>query len=116
DGRVARRGRLPVGRGRPGYPAARTVRAGNTRREQQRTSDNLRLMRLRRKGESMCRPAAAGLLLLVVALAAPCPAPGRGLESWPYKRLLRESDLVVIAYPVASADSGECRKVNMRRQ
>jgi hypothetical protein len=34
-------------------------------------------------------------------------ADARGLESWPYKRLFKEADAVVIGRPVSVADSGE---------
>jgi hypothetical protein len=32
---------------------------------------------------------------------------GRGVESWPYERLFKEAELVVIANATASADAGE---------
>jgi hypothetical protein len=46
--------------------------------------------------------------LAVVLLAAGVgPAAARLLPAWPYEKLLREADLVVLARPVSSADSGE---------
>ena len=46
---------------------------------------------------------------LAVALLATGvgPAAARLLPSWPYDKLFREADLVVLARPVSSADSGE---------
>jgi hypothetical protein len=40
------------------------------------------------------------------------PAAARLIPSWPYDKLFREADLVVLARPVSSADSGEVTKHN----
>jgi hypothetical protein len=48
-----------------------------------------------------------GLPLAVLVALMPTRAEARGLESWPYDRLTREADLVVIAQPTSVADAGE---------
>jgi hypothetical protein len=61
-----------------------------------------------KKGVAMRRVLLRGVILLAaVAGAGPAGVFARLVESWPYARLLRESQLVVIARPVATADSGD---------
>jgi hypothetical protein len=52
---------------------------------------------------------------LAIALAATStsPAAARLIPSWPYDKLFREADLVVLARPLSSVDSGETRKDNL---
>jgi hypothetical protein len=47
-----------------------------------------------------------------------CPADGaaRALENWPYDRLFKEADLVVIAEAVSVADAGETTTDNLWKQ
>ena len=52
----------------------------------------------------MARPSLLSSLRL--ALTATAPAHARRVDSWPSERLLREADLVVVARPVSSSDSG----------
>jgi hypothetical protein len=53
------------------------------------------------------------VLLAAVIAATSSPAHARGLEPWPYKRLLKEADAVVIGRPLSVADSGEVTKDNL---
>ena len=56
----------------------------------------------------MKRLAFAIVFAAVVAVAmSPCQVQARLLENWPYDRLFREADVVVIAKAVSVADSGE---------
>jgi hypothetical protein len=51
------------------------------------------------------------LAVAVVAMGVG-PAAARRIPSWPYDKLFREADLVVLARPVSSADSGEVTRDN----
>jgi hypothetical protein len=54
--------------------------------------------------------------VLIVAFAAALSsarADARGLDSWPYKRLFNEADVVVIGQAVSVADSGETTTDNL---
>ncbi len=44
-------------------------------------------------------------------LLAPVVGGARGLENWPYEKLFKEAELVVIAEATASSDSGEVVKL-----
>jgi hypothetical protein len=55
----------------------------------------------------MSRLVLSGILLALTSLLWTGQATARLLESWPYERLFKEADLVVIAKAVAVADSGE---------
>src|SRR5437016_2731341 len=55
----------------------------------------------------MTRPKLVRAFAALVAVALPLVAEARLIDRWPYDRLLRESDLVVLARAVASADAGE---------
>ena len=46
------------------------------------------------------------LLILMLNMVLPSSARARKVESWPYERLMREADLVVIAHAVST---GKCR-------
>jgi hypothetical protein len=50
------------------------------------------------------------LAALLLAMSAP-PAPARLIENWPYARLFKEADLVVIAEATAVAPTGEKAKL-----
>jgi hypothetical protein len=53
--------------------------------------------------------------MLLAALAVfgwPCLAHARLVESWPYERLMKEADVVVIVMAVSTRDSGETLKDN----
>jgi hypothetical protein len=47
------------------------------------------------------------LVVLSLLLGFVRPSDARRIEHWPFDRLLRESDLIVIANPVTSAETGE---------
>jgi hypothetical protein len=49
-------------------------------------------------------------LVALTALACHPPAQARLIESWPFDRLLKEADVVVLAKAVSSKDSGEVFK------
>ena len=62
----------------------------------------------------MTRSVFFGLLgIMTVVALRPHMAEARALESWPYERLLKEADLVVIAEAVSMADAGETTKDNI---
>jgi hypothetical protein len=50
------------------------------------------------------------LLVALTTLACLSPAHARLIESWPFDRLLKEADVVVLAKAVSSKDSGEVFK------
>jgi hypothetical protein len=52
-------------------------------------------------------------LVILAAVTWPPSAPARGLESWPYRRLLKEADVVVVATALSSADAGESTRDNL---
>lgn len=52
-----------------------------------------------------------GTLALMLALLAHGELSARRVETWSDERLMRESDLVVIAVPTASADTGGCARL-----
>lgn len=51
--------------------------------------------------------------LVVCVLIFPNYCFARGIEDWPYEKLFRESDLVIIAEAVSSVDTGESTKDNI---
>ena len=56
----------------------------------------------------MSRPAVlAGPLAALLLAVSARPASARLIENWPYARLFKEADLVVIAEATAVAPSGE---------
>jgi hypothetical protein len=56
-----------------------------------------------------------GAVIAAIAVTAAWPPDcfARLIESWPYEKLLRESDLVVIAEAVSTTDSGETTSENI---
>src|SRR5688500_17772669 len=56
------------------------------------------------------------LVLMVGFAALPSSAPARGLEKWPYERLFKAADLVVIARPTGSADCADRCADNLWKQ
>jgi hypothetical protein len=54
---------------------------------------------------------AAACLVAVLLAASPKRASARALPYWPYEKLFKEADLVVIAEATAVADSGEKTKL-----
>jgi hypothetical protein len=56
----------------------------------------------------MIRFRTAMYAMMVLVILGPGDLSARALESWSYEKLLRASDLVVIAQVVTSADTGGC--------